>query len=52
MSDQADPLQIQPGQLVRRRSDSNGAAWGLVVGVILVGPMEALVRWRDASESR
>ena len=49
MSNQADPLRIRPGQIVRRRS--GGTAWGLVVGVIFAERMEALVRWRGDRES-
>ena len=44
-------VHIDIGQLVRRRDQSRGVGWGLVVGLVLVEPVEALVRWSDAQQS-
>jgi len=44
-------VHIDIGQLVRRRDQSRGVGWGLVVGLVLVEPVEALVRWSDAQHS-
>jgi hypothetical protein len=44
-------VHIDIGQLVRRRDQSRGVGWGLVVGLVLVEPVEALVRWSDARHS-
>jgi len=50
MSTAAPHLQLQIGQQVRRRSDPHGAV-GLVVGLLLMEPCQALVRWSGAGST-
>jgi hypothetical protein len=38
-------LALQIGQTVRRRTDPETAAVGVVVGLVLLEPSQALVRW-------
>jgi hypothetical protein len=50
MSTAAPRLQLKIGQRVRRRTDPQGAV-GLVVGLVLVEPCQALVRWPDGASA-
>lgn len=34
---------MEIGQIVRRRDQSQGAGWGLIIGLVLLEPVEALV---------
>lgn len=43
-------LQLQIGQQVRRRADPQGPV-GVVVGLVLVEPCQALVRWNGAGST-
>jgi len=42
---------MEIGQIVRRRDQSQGAGWGLIIGLVLLEPVEALVRWSDGTQS-
>ena len=44
-------VHIDIGQIVRRRDQTRGASWGLVVGLVLMEPAEALVCWSDPPHS-
>jgi hypothetical protein len=50
MSTAGPRLALQIGQTVRRRADPQGAV-GLVVGLVLLEPSLALVRWNGAGST-
>jgi hypothetical protein len=50
MSSVVPRLQLQIGQKVRRRADPQGAL-GIVVGLVLVEPCQALVRWNGGGST-
>jgi hypothetical protein len=51
MSTAAPRLALQIGQTVRRRTDPEGAVVGVVVGLVLLEPSQALVRWPGAGST-
>jgi hypothetical protein len=50
MAAEASRLALQIGQQVRRLNDPLGAV-GVVVGLVLVEPTQALVRWNGADST-